>query len=168
MNMDPSIIILWALVVILAITTWHTKGRDGFCEGLASAYKLLKIVLQIIPLALLAAMLVAEMIPAEVISELIGEDTGFVGLLIASVAGGLVPSGPFLSFPLAMSLFDSGAGQAQIVAFLTGWSVYAIYRIAVWELPLMGLRFTALRVAASLILPLVAGSLAGLIFQILK
>jgi uncharacterized membrane protein YraQ (UPF0718 family) len=166
MKLDASIVILWALVAVLVFVTWRKKGVAGLREGLAGTYSLVKVIAQIIPFALLAATLVAQLVPGELIGSLIGKDSGFSGLIIASLAGGLVPSGPFLSFPLAMSLFASGAGQAQIVAFLTGWSVYAFYRVAVWELPMMGLRFTALRLAASLILPALAGSLAGQLFRL--
>lgn len=167
MKLDASVAVLWSLVAILVIVTWRKKGVAGLREGLAGTWKLTKVAGQIIPFALLAATLVTQIVPGAVIGNLIGDDTGFTGVLIASLAGGLVPSGPFLSFPLAMSLFAAGAGKAQVVAFLTGWSVYAFYRTIVWEIPFMGVRFVLLRIAASLILPIAAGVLSGLLFSLL-
>lgn len=167
MRLDASVAVLWALVVILVLVTWRKKGAAGLREGLAGTWSLVKVVVQIIPFALFAATLVTQMVPSALIGSLIGDDTGFTGVLIASLAGGLVPSGPFLSFPLAMSLFAAGAGKAQVVAFLTGWSAYAFYRTLVWEIPFMGVRFVSLRVAASIILPPTAGVLAGLFFSLL-
>ena len=107
------------------------------------------------------------MIPQSLIAGLIGKDTGVTGMIIAAVAGGMMPSGPYLSFPLAMTLFHTGAGQAQIVSFITGWSVYAFYRVIVWELPTMGVRFTVQRLSVSIFLPIIAGVLAGLMLELM-
>lgn len=165
MNLDASVGVMWGIVVLFVFLVWRKKGLAGVREALGATWDLVKIVIQIIPFALLAATLATQMIPRDLIAGLIGQDTGLAGMAVAAVAGGLVPSGPFLSFPLALSLFHTGAGPGQIVAFITGWSVYAFYRVAVWELPMMGMRFTMLRLGASVILPMVAGVTAGTIFQ---
>jgi uncharacterized membrane protein YraQ (UPF0718 family) len=161
MKIDTSLVVLWAGVVALMLFTWLRKGIDGVRAGFAGSWHLAKMVVQILPFALLGAALFAQLIPEQWIVGLIGRDSGFTGILIASLAGGLVPSGPFVSFPIALSLIQTGAGPAQIVAFLTGWSVYAFYRVMVWEVPTMGMRFTLHRMGASLILPVVAGMLAA-------
>jgi uncharacterized membrane protein YraQ (UPF0718 family) len=109
--------------------------------------------------------LFAQLIPEQWIVSLIGRDSGFTGIVIASLAGGFVPSGPFVSFPIALSLIQTGAGPAQIVAFLSGWSVYAFYRVMVWEVPTMGAQFTLHRMGASLILPIIAGVLTTAMLQ---
>jgi hypothetical protein len=55
------------------------------------------------------------------------------------------------------------SGLPQLVAFLTAWSVFAFHRVLIYEATLMGWRFVALRLTASLVLPLLAGVLtAGL------
>ena len=165
MKLDMGVGILWGLVLAFMLLTLYRKGWAGVREGFSATWGLLKIVLAVIPVALMAAALAAQMIPRELIAALIGDDTGLTGMAIAAVAGGMLPSGPFLSFPIALSLFGTGAGQAQLVAFLTGWSVYGFYRMAIYELPMMGIKFAMIRLGASLILPLVAGTLAGVLFQ---
>ena len=165
MKLDTSLVVLWGGVAALILITWRTKGWTVVRAGFAGSWQLAKMVIQIIPFALLGATLFAQLIPGQWIVSLIGRDSGFTGIAIASLAGGLVPSGPFVSFPLALSLFQTGAGPAQIVAFITGWSVYAFYRVMVWEIPTMGVQFTLLRVGASLVLPIVSGLLAGAMFQ---
>lgn len=165
MKVDTGLVVLWAGVVVLILVTWRIKGAAGVRAGFAGSWQLAKMVMQIIPFALLGAALLSQLIPDRWIVGLIGKDSGFTGVLIASLAGGLVPSGPFVSFPIALSLVQMGAGPAQIVAFLTGWSVYAFYRVIVWEVPTMGARFTMHRMAASLILPILAGLLAAAMFR---
>jgi len=165
MKIDTSLIVLWGGVAALILITLRTKGWIGVRAGFAGSWHLTKMVLQIIPFALLGAALLAQLIPQQWIVGLIGRDSGFTGVVIASLAGGLVPSGPFVSFPIALSLVQMGAGPAQIVAFLTGWSVYAFYRVLVWEIPTMGAQFTWYRMGASLVLPICAGLLAGAMFQ---
>jgi hypothetical protein len=50
------------------------------------------------------------------------------------------------------------------VAFLTAWSVFAFHRVLIYEITLMGWRFSAVRLTSSLVLPPLAGFLtAGLI-----
>lgn len=165
MKIDTSLVVLWAGVAALILLTWRTKGVAGVRAGFAGAWHLTKMVMQIIPFALLGAALFAQLIPQQWIVSLIGRDSGFAGIVIASVAGGFVPSGPFVSFPIALTLVQTGAGPAQIVAFLTGWSVYAFYRVIVWEVPTMGTQFTLHRMGASLVLPILAGVLAAAMFQ---
>lgn len=161
MKIDTSLVVLWVGVLALMVFTWHKKGIAGVRAGFEGSWHLAKMVIQIIPFALLGAALFAQLIPERWIVGLIGKDSGFTGIVIASLAGGFVPSGPFVSFPIALSLIQTGAGPAQIVAFLTGWSVYAFYRVMVWELPTMGTRFTLYRLGVSLILPIAAGLLAA-------
>ena len=79
------------------------------------------------------------------------------GILIVSSVGVITPGGPMISFPLVSALFKLGAGYGPLVAYLTSWSVLIFYRIAIWEIPFMGMKFTALRFFVSLILPVVAG-----------
>lgn len=45
----------------------------------------------------------------------------------------------------------------------TGWSLLGLHRILAWELPLLGPRFVGIRLAVSLVLPPLAGYLAGTI-----
>lgn len=165
MKLDTSLVVLWAAVAALILFTWRTKGAAGVRAGFAGSWQLTKMVLQIIPFALLGAALFSQLIPEQWIVGLIGRDSGLTGIVIASLAGGLVPSGPFVSFPIALTLVQTGAGPAQIVAFLTGWSVYAFYRVMVWEVPTMGARFTWRRLGASLLLPIVSGVLAAVMFR---
>lgn len=118
------------------------------------------------PLALLAASLLSGLLPTDMIAPLIGETSGWTGIVIACMLGGLLPGGPMISFPLALVIWDMGAGQVQMIGFLTSWSVYALHRMLSYELPLMGGRFVLIRMGSSWMMPLVAALLASAILLI--
>ncbi|MEM9027132.1 MAG: hypothetical protein AAGC70_02070 [Pseudomonadota bacterium] len=110
-----------------------------------------------LPFALIAASCLAELIPDDTVAALIGHDSGVQGIVIASFAGGLLPGGPMVSFPVALILAGEGAGTAQLIALLTGWSVFAFHRVISYESPIMGWRFVAVRMLSSLLVPILAG-----------
>lgn len=119
-----------------------------------------------IPLALFVASTIQRFVPTESIGPVIGEDSGWKGIVLATVFGAFVPGGPMVTFPLALTVWQMGAGRPQITAFLASWSIFATHRILSYELPLMGPRFVATRLAASWYLPTLAGALAWLIITL--
>jgi uncharacterized membrane protein YraQ (UPF0718 family) len=121
-----------------------------------------------IALALMAAGFIGVLVPSEPVARHIGPDSGLLGILIASVVGGFVPGGPILSFPLVVVLYKAGAGIPQLIAFLTAWSVFAFHRVAIYEVNLMGWRFSAVRLISSVVLPPLAGLLAMALSMVLE
>jgi uncharacterized membrane protein YraQ (UPF0718 family) len=115
-----------------------------------------------VPLGILIAAFLSRMLPADAITFLIGKESGIYGILIASVLGGFIPGGPMVAFPIAVTMLAIGAGQPQMIALLTSWSVFAVHRILTYELPLMGNRFVAVRLMAVGIMPPLAGTAAYL------
>jgi len=113
-----------------------------------------------VAVALLTAGFVAKLMPGEPIAALIGPESGWRGILVASLTGGFVPAGPIISFPLVVVLYKAGAGIPQIVAFLTAWSVFAFHRVLIYESTLMGWRFSVVRLVSSVILPPLSGLFA--------
>ncbi|WP_216665210.1 permease [Pseudoruegeria sp. HB172150] len=117
--------------------------------------------------ALLAASFLSQIIPAELIGRQIGASSGLTGILIASILGGIMPGGPMTSFPIAVFLWGSGAGAPQIMALIAGWSVFAMHRVIAYELPMMGWRFTLLRMLAVAVIPPLTGLLAAEVVSLL-
>ena len=157
---------LWSAVAGLGAWVAARKGptalrRAGiFALGQASA-----LVIRL-PLALLAAAFLSQIIPTEHVASVLGPQSGPWGIVIASLIGGIMPGGPMTSFPLALVVFQAGAGPAQTVALLAGWSVFALHRVRAYEAPMMGWRFSALRLAACFFLPPLTGLLATLAMQL--
>jgi hypothetical protein len=82
------------------------------------------------------------------------------GIIAAVAFGAIIPGGPILTFPLALVVWRTGAGQAQMIALLASWSVFAVHRIISYELPMIGPRFVALRLVSAGWLPILAGLIA--------
>lgn len=160
-----SVVLLWGTAGVLGLFVLRRPGRQmdkalRYAGGQALA------VLPRIPIAVIAAGFLAELLPQEIISTWIGGDSGFRGILIASAVGAFIPSGPIISFPVAIALLHLGAGVPQLVAFLTAWSVFAMHRLLMWEIPLLGAGFAAKRLTASLVLPPIAAVVAWLIVSV--
>ncbi len=154
--MKDGTIILWFVAIVLGWLSWR-RGAAVFRRGLADAGERLIATVPRVALAVLTAGFLGSLMPGEPVARLIGPDSGVFGILVASVAGGFVPSGPIVSFPLIAVLRDAGAGLPQLVAFLTAWSVFAFHRVLIYEAPLMGWGFSARRLGASLLLPPLSG-----------
>jgi len=113
-----------------------------------------------LPLALLSAAFISILVPPDAVVPYVGPDSGFRGILAAVVFGAIIPGGPILTFPLALVIWRSGAGEAQMVALLGSWSIFAMHRVVSYELPLLGGRFVALRLTSAGLLPILSGVLA--------
>lgn len=151
----------------LGALLWAALKRDGTLRrGLANAGALALPMSIPLPCALLAAGFIAAMLPSQAVGGLIGAESGWQGVLIASVLGCMIPSGPMLSFPLAVTLIKAGAGLPQAVALLTAWSLIGLHRLVAWELPLMGWGFTWRRMAISFWLAPLAGLFTALLISL--
>ncbi len=63
-------------------------------------------------------MMLAILTP-EQISNLLGSESGWYGVLVAAVIGSITLIPGFIAFPLAAALLKSGAGYMQIAAFVS-------------------------------------------------
>lgn len=149
-------LIVWSMAGALVVWA-HLRQDRPHAAALKFVWEQLKPLSLRFPLALMAAGFVAAAMTPELTGSLIGAESGFTGVLIASAIGPLLPGGPMITFPLAISLFGSGFGFPQMVALLTAWACLAGHRVVAFEIPLIGTRFALIRVAASLCLPPLAG-----------
>ena len=113
------------------------------------------------PLALLAASFLSQILPRSVVGAALGPESGVLGMVVATGIGSILPGGPFIAFPFAVSFYDAGAGLPQLVALITSWSTLGVIRIVAFEWPMLGPRFVMLRVGATLLIPLLAGIIAA-------
>ena len=160
-----SAIFIWTLALVLGGLAYARQG-DAHKTGFRLAVDQFKNIMPRVVMAILTASFLGSLIPQEAMASWLGADTGIAGIFIASVMGGLVPGGPMLSFPVAVVLLKTGAGIPQITAFLAAWSVFAVHRMISYEIPLMGWRFSMVRLVASLALPPAAGLLAWLLVSV--
>ena len=157
MRLDESNLILWTIALILIVIVARRQGVKTVIGAGPGVGKSLLTLVPRMMFALLTAGFVGKILPSELIAGVIGQESGAGGILLASLLGGFVPGGPIISFPIVVVLQEAGAGLPQLIAFLTAWSVLAFHRVLIYELTMMGWRFSLLRLASSLILAPIAG-----------
>lgn len=100
------------------------------------------------------------LLPREKVAQFLNRNQGRRGLLIAAAAGAITPGGPASAFPFLVMFAVSGADRGILVTYITSWAILGLQRIVVWDIPLMGIDFSALRFVVSLPLPFIAGVIA--------
>jgi uncharacterized membrane protein YraQ (UPF0718 family) len=156
--------IIMGVIAVILLYIGYQKGGGEHILGLKAGGNML---LQIAPLLIFAfiiAGMIQVLLPTETISRWIGTESGFRGLLIGTVAGGLAPGGPYVSLPIAAGLLRAGASVGTMVAFLTAWSLWAVTRLPL-EVGLMGWQFTLIRLACTFFFPPIAGLIANRLFS---
>lgn len=164
--MTATGIAIWLITVAAGLALWR-RDRSALATGGRFALDTLRNVLPIMLLALPMAGFLTVLVPDRFASVLFGAETGLRGHLLATLVGAFIPGGPFVSFPIVLALWNSGAGPAQMVTLISAWSVLAVNRVIVWEAPLMGWRFVTLRLVTGFWLPLASGLAAEAMLALL-
>jgi uncharacterized membrane protein YraQ (UPF0718 family) len=164
-RMDTTTLVLLAVAVLLLVIAF-LRERGLPLSGLLVAGRTLWRNLPILLLGFVIAGLVQVLVPQEVISRWLGVQAGFKGVLVASIAGGLMPGAPYAVFPLAGAMYQSGAGLGAVVGFLSAWSLWSVSRLPV-EMALVDPKVALVRYGITFVVPLVAGLLTDLVAGIL-
>jgi uncharacterized membrane protein YraQ (UPF0718 family) len=159
-------IIMGALALVFFLIGYY-KGQGQHIIGMKSALRMTVQILPLLIFAFIVAGMVQVLVPQEILSEWVGAESGVRGILIGTVAGALAPGGPYVSLPVAAGLLQAGAGVGTMVAFLTGWSLWAFSRLPM-EVGIMGWRFTLIRIASTFFFPPIAGLIAQMISAVAK
>jgi uncharacterized membrane protein YraQ (UPF0718 family) len=154
----PTIIMGVIALVLFVITTVQGEGQNT--AGLKSAMQMTIQILPLLIFAFIVAGYVQVLMPKEFLTKWVGEESGFRGILIGTIAGGLTPGGPYVSLPIAAGLLKSGASMGTMVAFVTSWSLYAVARLPM-DIGILGVRFTIIRLISVVIFPPIAGIFAN-------
>jgi uncharacterized membrane protein YraQ (UPF0718 family) len=161
------VLVATVLMIAVALVLFGIAYAQGVhAAGMRSA---LLTFLSILPLLLAVftiAGLVEVLVPKERVAALLGDQAGFRGIMIGSLAGAVTPGGPYVSFPIVASIYHAGAGIGTIVAYVTAWSLWAVARLPL-EISIVGPRVTLVRVLSTLIFPPIAGLLARTFFSAL-
>ena len=155
--------IVMGVIAIALLYIGYQRGGGEHVVGLKSAGNLLLEIIPLLIFAFIVAGMMQVLIPQEIVAKWVGMESGFRGLLIGSVLGGLMPGGPMTSLPIAAGLLRVGASVGTMVAFLTGWSLLAFSRLPM-EIGLLGWKFALIRLACVFFFPPIAGLIANKLF----
>ncbi len=152
-------ILLWLVVAALAFFA-AMRGRVLLNNGARDGAVEFILLLPRIAIGVIGSGFVAEVLPKALIAPWLGPESGFTGVVIATLGGALTPGGPVVGFSIGAAALKSGAGAPQVIAYSTAWALYAIHRLLIWEVPMMPARIVWLRAAVSLPLPFIAAAAA--------
>jgi hypothetical protein len=153
----------WGFVVAavgFGVLCFVLKGPDVVREAFEEDFRLLVDLMPRVFVALSIASLIWVLLPRERMANLVGQDSGLRGLMVATMAGAITPGGPSSAYALLAVLAASGADRGALVTYITAWATLGMQRILIWDVPFMGPEFAILRFCVSLPLPILAGLIA--------
>ncbi len=160
---DYTPLVLALVAVVLAIVAWQSGGSDMAFEGLLSGGTLLLSVIPLLIAAFLTAGLIQALVSEETVKRWLGSGAGWQGLALACLGGALIPGGPYVYYPIAGALLNTGAGLGVLVAFVAAKNLWSFSRLPM-EFALLGPRLTIVRFAITLVIPPLLGFLAEVFF----
>jgi hypothetical protein len=152
-------ITLWGSVAVLGFMVWQ-RGRVVLTAAAREGTMDFINIVPRVALGVIGSGYIAAVLPQEVITGWFGSDSGWLGVLMAAVAGAATPGGPVIGFSLGAVAMKGGAGPPQVIAYVTAWALFAFQRLLLWEIPFMPARFVWFRAAVSLPFPFVAAAIA--------
>lgn len=157
--------IVMAALCVAALAVAYQRGRH--IEGLENAKNLSLQVLPLLVFAFLLAGMVQVLIPRELISQWLGEESGFKGILVGSATGAFLPGGPFVTLPIVMGFVKVGTSMPVAVSMITGWALFSIARFPM-EVGILGPKLALVRFGSVIVLAPLAGLIASLVVKVLK
>jgi len=155
--------IIMGVLAVGLFSVGYFRGEGEHISGLKYSSELVLRILPLLIFSFVVAGMVQVLIPKEMIAKWIGAESGIRGIFLGTIAGALAPGGPYTNMPIAAALLGAGAGIGTGVAFLTSWSLLALYRIPL-EVGLLGWRFAMFRLASVFFFPPIAGLIAHFLF----
>ena len=160
---DYTQIFLLLVAVVLAVVAYQIGGTSLAVEGLISGGNFLLRVLLLLIAAFLTAGLIQALVSKEMVSRWLGTKSGWRGIALACLGGALIPGGPYVYYPIAGALLNTGAGIGVLVAFIAAKNLWSVSRIPM-EIALLGPELTLIRFGITFVIPPVLGFLAETLF----
>ena len=110
--------ILYGLCIMLLLISFSKdkeKTKKAVKNGLKSWEKIMP---QFLSITIVISIILAILKP-EIISNLIGESSSLLGVLLSSVIGSIAIMPTFVAFSTGNTLIQSGAGYAQVSALIS-------------------------------------------------
>ncbi len=146
-------------VLLLSISFFKDKQKTKL--SLKKAWKAFENILpQFLVVILLVGVLLA-VLNADVISKMIGSDSGWLGVALAALVGAVTLIPGFVAFPMAAMLLQGGAGYMQIGAFVSALMMVGVVTMPI-EIKYFGLKLTIWRNALAFVFSFLVAYIIGL------
>ncbi|MEA1911789.1 MAG: permease [Spirochaetota bacterium] len=150
MQINMTVLII-NILAILGIGFSFYKNKQKSIKALKVALKgTLGMAPAILTILVLVGLLMGFFKP-ELISKLLGNQSGIIGIALASVTGAILMIPSLVAFPLTASLVESGASISVAAAFITTLTMIGFVTLPI-EIKEMGKKLTLLRNGISFII----------------
>ena len=140
------------------------KSKQKTKKVLMKAYKsFMNILPQMLGIMMIVGFSLALLSP-EQISNLVGENSGYLGVLMASIVGSISLIPGFVAFPLAAALKNNGAGYMQLAALISTLMMVGIVTLPV-EISYFGKKASIVRNALAFIFSLIVALVIGAVLS---
>lgn len=124
------------------------------------SYSAILAVLPMVTVSILAATTITALISPQFIAKWAGDNSRVTGVIIATVAGVLIPCEPMLGLPMILGIARGGAGIGFIVALLTSSKLFSLMRIPDY-FAFLDFKLAMVFLACTLAMPFLSGLLAS-------
>lgn len=152
------------IVTAVALGISFIKSKEKTIQALKKAWKSFENILPQFLSILLIIGFVLSVLNANQISKLIGQESGWIGVFIASIIGSITLIPGFIAFPLASALLNNGAGYMQIGAFISTLMMVGIVTIPL-EIKFFGKKAAILRNTLAFIFSLFVALMLGVLLK---
>ena len=150
--------IMTLAVIGLSVSAWYQGGADLLGTGVMAGMVMFIDVLPMLLAAFAVSGLVQALMNPQLINRFLGEGGGLKGILLGSVAGGVIPGGPYVYYPLSASFASAGVPASTLMSFVVGKSLWDLARIPM-EVAIIGVTPAMIRLLVTLPFPIIAGLL---------
>lgn len=161
---DVGLLVVASVAITAGALCYILKGPEVFLATLEDDLGLLLSILPKVLAGVLLAGLLTVLLPQDKVARWMGARSGLRGLVLAGLAGALLPGGPMMAFPLTVALGVAGADIGTATAFIAGWGLLNLNRTLVWEMSFFAHDFVYLRYGLSLLVPVLLGLAARMVF----
>ncbi|APQ74408.1 permease [Clostridium botulinum] len=135
--------ILYGTVIVLYLVSFFkdkSKTKKALLMGIKSFENIMP---QFLTIIFIVGIILTILSP-ESISSIIGEKSGFIGVIIAAIIGSVTLIPTFVAFPTAALLLKNGAGYTQITALISAFMFVGIVTFSM-EAKFIGKKATFIR-----------------------
>ena len=136
------------------------KNKQKTKQALKAALKSLFGMAPAVLILLILVGLLMGFFKPELISSLLGDKAGILGVALASVAGAILMIPSLIAFPLTASLVESGASLGVAAAFITTLTMIGFVTLPL-EIKEMGKKLTLMRNGISFIIAVAIALIMG-------
>lgn len=155
------IYILYTTAVAMLIVSYK-KDKKKTVMAVKKAWKSFENILPQFLTILVLTGVVLAVLNSDTISSLLGQESGWIGLIIASIIGSVTLIPGFVAFPLAAMLLKSGAGFTQMAVFISTLMMVGIVTLPL-EIKYFGRKITIMRNVTAYLFSFVVALVIGVV-----